>query len=121
MTTRILLATALIFVATAKARATEALIFDGGGYNIYILIGTLDKPVVASVRFTPPQAKDWIPVPRELLQVKQFDINKQVLEMHFPRQKDPSLPHSFSLSVRKENAVLSIDGKKIKSSFSWEM
>jgi hypothetical protein len=52
----ILLAATLIFVAFPNLRATEALIFDGGGYNIYILIGMAERPVVAQVRFTAPGA-----------------------------------------------------------------
>jgi len=40
--------------------------------------------------------------------------------MRFSNQKkDPKLPPSFSLSVKKNKAVLSIKGKKIRSSFDW--
>jgi hypothetical protein len=44
---QILLAAALTFVASSNLHATEALLFDGGGYNIQILIGYEDHPVVA--------------------------------------------------------------------------
>ena len=118
----ILLAAALIFVASANLHATDSLIFDSGGYNIQILVGNTDKPAIAEVRFTPPKANNWLNVPRDVLRVEKFDMKKQVLIMHFSNPKnDPQMPHSFSLSVKKENAVLSIDGKKIKSAFSWEM
>lgn len=117
----ILLAATLIFVASAKLQATEALIFDGGGYNLYILIGSSDRPVVAEVRFTPPGAKDWVPVPRELLQIEKFDMDERILVMRFPKQSDPELPPPFSLSVKKNRAVLSIKGKKIRSSFNWDI
>jgi hypothetical protein len=116
---RILLSAALIFVASSNLRATEALIFDGGGYNLYILIGMTDQPVVAEVRFTPPGAKDWIPLPRELLQIEKFDMKQRILVMHFSKKKDRNLPSSFSLSVKGNRAVLSIKGKRIRSSFEW--
>ena len=115
----ILLAAIVFVLAAAKLQATEALIFDGGGYNIYILVGFRDDPVVAEVRFTPPGAKTWTSLPRELVQIEKFDMKKNILEMRFPKQKDPALPPPFTLSVKKSNAVLSIKGKKIKSSFDW--
>jgi hypothetical protein len=117
---RILLSAALIFVAFSNLRATEALIFDGGGYNIYILVGTTDRPVVAEVRFTPPGAKEWVYLPPELLQIEKFDMKQRILIMRFANQKkDPGLLSSFSLSVKKDRAVLSISGKRIRSSFDW--
>jgi hypothetical protein len=115
----ILLSAALIFVASSNLHATEALIFDGGGYNIYILIGNLDRPVVAEVRFTLPGATDWVGIPREQLQIEKFDMKERILIMRFSNQNDPELPSSFSLSVKKNRAVLSISGKKIESSFDW--
>jgi hypothetical protein len=115
----ILLAATLIFFASAKLQATEALIFDGGGYNIYILVGFGDQPVVAQVRFTSPGAKDWVHLPRELVQIEKFDMKERILVMRFPKQTDPGLPPPFSLSVKKNRAVLSIKGKKIQSSFDW--
>jgi len=118
---RILFAATLLFVAFAKVHATEALIFDEGGYNLYILIGDGDRGgTVAEVRFTPPGAKDWISVPRDELKIEKFDEHKQVLVMHFTNQKkDPELPPTFSFSAKKKNAVLSIKGKKITGSFDW--
>jgi hypothetical protein len=117
----LLLAAALIFVASAKLGATESLIFDGGGYHLQILIGSAEKPVVAQVLFTPPGGKEWINLPRNLLRIEKFDFDKGILLMHFSSQKDPDLPPPFSLSVKKEHAVLSIKGKKIKSTFNWEI
>jgi DNA-binding beta-propeller fold protein YncE len=54
--------------------ATEALLFNGGGYTIEILIGYEDDPVVAQVLFTPPGATDWVSLPRNLLRIEKFDI-----------------------------------------------
>jgi phosphoribosyl 1,2-cyclic phosphodiesterase len=49
-------------------------------------------------------------------------MKKEILILHFSNQKnDPELPHSFSLRVKKENGVLSIDGKKIKGDLNWDM
>jgi hypothetical protein len=115
----ILLAASLIFLASPKLRATEALIFDGGGYNIYILIAMAEHPLIATVRFTAPGATDWVNLPHEQLQIKKFDMDARALELLFSNQNDPKLPSSFSLSVKKNKAVLSIKGKKIRSSFDW--
>ena len=118
---RILLSAVLILVACSTLHATEALIFDEGGYNLYILIGDGDRgSTVAQVRFTPPGAKDWISVPREQLKIEKFDEHKQVLVMHFTNQKkDPGLPPTFSFSAKKKKGVLIIKGKTFRSSFDW--
>jgi hypothetical protein len=117
----ILLSAVLFLVASAKLQATEALIFDEAGYNLYILIGDGDHgATVAQVRLTPPGAKDWMHVPREQLKIEKFDEHKQVLVMHFTNQKnDPELPPSFSFSAKKKKAILTIKGKTIRSSFDW--
>ena len=117
----ILLAAALIVVAPLHLHATETLLFNGGGYNIQILIGYEDHPVVAQVLITPPGATTWVSLPRSLLYIENFDIKKRILVMHFSNQNNPDLPCSFSLSVKKNNAVLSISGKQIKSPFDWTM
>jgi hypothetical protein len=117
----ILLSAVLIFVASSNLHATEALIFDGGGYNIQILIGFADQPVVGQLHFRSPGAEGRVVVPREQLQVEEFDMKKCVLVMRFSNQNDPDLPSSFSLSVKKNRAVLSIKGKKIKSTFNWDI
>lgn len=116
-----LLSAALIAIASSNARATESLIFDGGGYNIQILVGQLDDPVVAQVRFTPPEAKEAVVIPRETLRVEKFDMKKEILTMHFSNKDNPDLPRSFSLSVKNAKAVLSIGGKEIKSDFNWDI
>jgi hypothetical protein len=51
-------------VAFSNVRATEVLFFNGGGYTIEMLIGYLDDPVIAQVRFTSPGAKDSIIIPQ---------------------------------------------------------
>jgi hypothetical protein len=116
-----LFSVALILVASSNVHATETLLFDGGGYNIRILVGYEDNPVVAQVHFTPPGATDWVNLPRELLHIEKFDMKKEILIMHFSNKSNPALPGSFSFSVKKTRAVLSIGGKKIKSEFSWDI
>ena len=115
----VLVSAALMLVAFSNLRATEALIFDGGGYNLYILVGMADQPVIAEVRFTPPEAKDFIHLPREQLQIEKFDMKKHLLVMRFSNGNNPELPASFSFSAKKTSAVLSISGKRIRSSFDW--
>jgi len=118
---RILLTAALLLVASAKLQATEAVIFDGGGYKIQILVGMTDKPVVGQLHFTSPGAKDWVVIPHDLLRIEKFDFGK-ILLMHFSnKQKNPELPDSFSLSIRKEKAVLSIKGETIRSTVQWDI
>jgi hypothetical protein len=116
-----LFSTALVLFASSNVYATEALFFNGGGYTIEVIIGFLDDPVIAQVRVTPPEAKDSVSLPRELLRIEKFDMKKQILIIHFSNKNDPDLPASFSLSAKKTRAVLSISGKEIKSDFNWDI
>ena len=117
----ILLSALLFFVAASNLHATEALDFFGGGYQISIVVGMAPEPVVASVRFTPPGAKEWVSVPDDGVQIKKFDMDQQVLLIRFVKGKedDPALPRSFTFSAKKKRAVLSIGRKQIKGSFDW--
>ena len=119
----ILLAAALILVASANLQATEGLNFFGGGYRVEVLVGFADEATVGSVRLTWPGAKQWVALPHELVRVEKFDMKKQILVLHFSKQNDadPELPRSLSLTVKKENGVLSIDGKKIKGELNWDI
>jgi len=116
-----LFSAALILVASSSARATEALFFDGGGYTIEVLIGFVYDPVIAQVRFTPPGGKDSVIIPQKLVHVEKFDMKKRILVMQFSSKNEPDLPASFSLSANKTGAVLSINGKKIRSEFNWDV
>ena len=119
---RFLFSAALILVASSNVRPTEALLFDGGGYNIEVLIGYLDDPVIAQVRFTAREDKDSVIILQKLLRVEKFDMKKRVMTLHFSNKNDPDLPASFSLSVKKTRAVLSIGGKKISDEeFNWDI
>jgi len=118
-----LFSVALIFIASSNVRATEALFFNGGGYTVELLIGSLDDPVIAQVRFSAPDDKDPVVIPRKLLRIEKFDMEKRILAMHFSNKNNPDLPTSFSLSVKKTKAVLSINGKEIQGDeeFNWDI
>jgi len=93
----------------------EALLFNGGGYTIEVVIGFLDEPVIAQVRFTPPGAKDWASLPRDLLRIEKFDMKKSILIMHFSNKNNPDLPASFSLSANNTRGILSLAAKKLRA------
>lgn len=114
-----LLAVTLMFVASAKLQATEALMFYGGDYTLYILIGQAEKANVAQVKVMVPGAKDWLHVPREQLQIEKFDDKAQVLIMRFTNKNDPEAPPSFSFSAKEKKGALTIKGKTFRSSFDW--
>ena len=118
-----LFSAALILVASSNVHATEAIFFNGGGYTIEILVGMAPDSVIASVRFSPPGAKDWVSLPRELLHIEKFDMEKHILTMQFSNKNNPDLPASFSLSVKKTKAVLSVSGKQVRSDgeFNWDI
>jgi len=118
-----LFSVALIFIASSNVRATEALFFNGGGYTVELLIGSLDDPVIAQVRFSAPDDKDPVVIPRKLLRIEKFDMEKHILTMQFSNKNNPDLPASFSLSVKKTKAVLSVSGKQVRSDgeFNWDI
>ena len=119
MVKAVLLSAVLIFVTASHLQATESVTFSGGGYSIDILVGREDKPSVARVLFSSPQDTSLEAVPHELLRIEKFDDNKRVLILHFVNKGEPKLPKSFSLMVRKNGGVLTVDGKRIKGSFDW--
>ena len=115
----VLVSALLIFVTASHLQATEAIMFDGGGYHVDILVGQADKPSVAQVRFSAPGDTEWVLVPDELLRIERLDDKKRILTLRFANRDEPKLPRSFSLEVRKESGVLTVDGKRIKGSFDW--
>jgi len=118
----VLFSAGLLLIASSNVRATEGLIFSGGGYTLNILIGLAPDPIVGQVQFTPPGAKHWVTLPSELLHIETFDMEKRILTMQFLNKSNPDLPASFSFSVKKTKAVLSISGKEIKDEeFNWEI
>ena len=106
---------ALIVVASSNVHATEALLFSGGGYTIDILIGFSDDPVIAQVRFTPPGAKNWVILPRDLLRVEKFDMKERILTMHFSNKNNPDLPASFSFSANRPGPSSPFAAKKLRA------
>ena len=118
---RFFFSAALLLLASSNLHATEALLFNGGGYNIQIMVGYEDNPVVAQVFFMPPGAKDRVVLPREGLQIEKFDTEKKILTIRFSNKNNPDLPASFSFSAKSSKALLSINGKEIKSEFNWDI
>jgi hypothetical protein len=115
----VLLSVLLIFVTASHLQATESVTFSGGGYSVDILVGRDDKPSVARVLFSSPGDTSLEVVPHELLRIEKFDDDKRVLIIHFVNKGEPKLPKAFSLAVRKNSGVLTVDGKRIKGSFDW--
>ena len=116
-----LFSAALVLLVSSNVHATEALLFDGGGYSIEVLIGFADEPAIAQIRFTPPGGKDSVTIPQKLVHIEKFDMKTRVLNLHFSNRNDPDLPSSFSLSADKIRAVLSINDKKIRGEFNWDI
>jgi hypothetical protein len=50
-------------------------------------------------------------------------MEKHILTMQFSNKNNPDLPASFSLSVKKTKAVLSVSGKQVRSDgeFNWDI
>lgn len=115
----VLLSAVLILFTASHLQATEYVTFEGGGYSVDILVGQDEKPSVALVRFSAPGDSEWVLVPRELLRVEKFDDDKRTLTLRFANKGEPKLPKSFTLVVRKNTGVLTVDGKQIKGSFDW--
>ena len=118
---KLLFSAAVIVIAASNVHATESLFFNSDDYTIQILVGYTDDPVVAQVRFTSPEAKEAVLLPREALQVEKFDMKKEILTLRFSNTNNPDLPASFSLSVKNSKAVLSTGGKEIKGEFNWDI
>ena len=115
----LLFAATLLFVGSAKLQATEALMFSGGDYTLYILVGDGERATVADVRVTVPGAKNYVHVPEGRLKIQKFDEKKQVLVMSFTNKNDPEAPPSFTFSAKKKKGVLTINGKTFTSEFDW--
>ena len=115
----VLLSAVLIFVTASHLQATESVTFSGGGYSVDILVGTGDERSVARVLFSPPGDTSFIEVPHEMLRVEKLDGKKRILILRFANKNEPKLPKSFSLVVRKNSGVLTVDGKRIKGPFDW--
>ena len=115
----ILLPAAILITAASPARATDALFFNGGGYCIEVLVGHNGSPAVAQILFTPPKTTSWASLPAAQVRIEKFNLQQQVLIIHFTNQGNPDLPQSFSLSVQKVRGTLQINGKRIKGKFDW--
>ena len=114
---RVLLAVVLWLCAPWSASATSTLAFDGGGYWIDMEIGDDRGEAIASVRFHRPGEPEGIVLPRSEWHADAFDTRQQVLRLrHAPGESGVA---GFTLSVRRDVAVLTIGGRRIRSAFRW--
>lgn len=81
-------------------------------------IGHDTRPVIASFRFNAPGDSDgvWL---RAGFQVKMFDTKRRILRLIYTGH-DTRVP-PFTLVVLANQSTLTVNGKQINSSFSWEM
>ena len=115
----LLLPAAILIAAASPAKATDALFFNGCGYCIEVLVGHHGSPAIAQILFTPPKAKDWVSLPTGQVRVDKFNIQQQILVVHFINPGNAELPKSFTLSVKKSLGTLQINGKRIRGEFNW--
>lgn len=112
------LATLLAICCSAPAHATSSLSFEGGGYAMTFEIGHDGRPVIASIHFYAPGDSKGVPLQNDF-QVKTFDTKRRVLRLIYPGGDQDAPP--FTLVVLANKSTLTIHGKRINSTFSWEM
>ena len=115
--TRVTVLAFLWLALAGPVMATSSLSFEGGGYWIDLEIGADHRAAVASVRFHPPGDTKGVVLPRSDWQVETFDSERQLLVLQ--HKGDHSGVAPFKLSVQQHDAVLTIAGREIHSSFSW--
>ena len=98
------------------ASATSSLSFDGGGYSIDLEIGDDAVPVVAAVHFHAPGETQGVVLARETWRVIAFEPRRQRLLL---QHDGAAAVPAFSLSVQRNDAVLVIDGRRVRASFDW--
>ncbi|TCK50199.1 hypothetical protein C8F00_2672 [Xanthomonas vasicola] len=103
---------------STPAHATTSLSFEESGYSILFEIGHDTRPVIASLRFNAPGDSEGIWV-RSDFQVKTFDTKRRILRLIYTGH-DKRVP-PFTLVVLANKSTLTLNGKRINYSFSWEM
>lgn len=109
--------TLLSLVLCDVALATSSLSFEGGGYSIDLEIGDDARPVVAAVHFHTPGDAQGVVLARDTWRVVEFDPARQRLVLQHDRAA--AVP-GFSLSVQHHDALLVIDGRRVRASFDWD-
>ena len=115
---RSLLVVAVFALFCGPAQATSSLSFDGGDYLLNMEIGHVERPVIASITVHRPGDSKGV-VLRGNFVAEVFDTNTRQMRVIY-KGGDPRVP-PFTLVVKGEAATLSIDGKTIRSAFSWFM
>ncbi|PPT27377.1 MULTISPECIES: hypothetical protein [Xanthomonas] len=81
-------------------------------------IGNDGHPVIASIHFYEPGDSKGIALQNDF-QVKVFDTKRKILRLIYPKG-DQRVP-PFTLVVLANRSTLTVRGKRINSTFSWEM
>lgn len=112
------LAALLAICCSAPAYATSSLSFEGGGYAMTFEVGNDGRPVIASIHFYAPGDSKGVPLQNDF-EVKTFDTKRRILRLIYPGGGQGVPP--FALVVLANKSTLTIGGKRINSTFSWEM
>ncbi|KLD69613.1 hypothetical protein [Xanthomonas pisi] len=81
-------------------------------------VGSDRRPVIASIDFQAPGDNKGVLL-RGSFQVKTFDTKRRILRLIYAGH-DTRVP-AFTLVVLANKSTLTVNGKQINSSFSWEM
>lgn len=108
----------ILWLASASAYASSSLSFEGSGYWIDLEVGADREASIASVRFHAPDDRIGVILPRAEWHVETFDSGQRVLELQHTAGRSGVAP--FRLSVRQENATLTIRDRTIVAPFDWE-
>jgi hypothetical protein len=112
-----LLAVLLLLFTSFDAAATTSFGYSGEPFDIQFA-GRDFQPafngVVEISAATGPRT-----LPRGSYRLTSYVFGKS-LRLEFSNRSDPSLPHSFVLTVSGNDATVQIDGRTIRGHFSWE-
>jgi len=109
-------ATLLWLIPCGVAMATSSLSFEGGGYAIDLEIGDDARPVIAAVHFHAPGDAQGVVLAHDAWRVIAFEPRQQRLLL---RYDGAAAVPAFSLSVQHDDAVLVIDGRRVRAAFDW--
>ncbi|UXA55277.1 hypothetical protein M0D45_09830 [Xanthomonas prunicola] len=81
-------------------------------------VGSDRRPVIASIHFYAPGDSKGVSLWGNF-QVKTFDAKRRILRLIYTGE-DKRVP-AFTLVVLANKSTLTVNGKQINSTFSWEM
>lgn len=107
-----------------QALASSSLTFEGGGYEIEMVVGSDDHGETIMIeKFYSPEDTEGvgIKIAAKDVCIKKFDSSKQRLELEYIQPEAGQGPESFILTVDRDTAILKMNGREISSSFQWGM